>query len=38
MPTSLLKVEEQNRISMSILNKYRNDGHGLHSFTDRKDG
>ena len=38
MPTPLLKVGELNVVSIAILNKYRNDGHGLHSFTDRKDG
>jgi len=38
MPSSMLKVGEQNQATMVILNKYRNDGCGLHSFTDGKDG
>ena len=38
MPSSMLKVGETNHVSMVILNKYRKDGCGLHSFTDNKDG
>jgi len=34
----MLKVGEANTICMSILNKYRIDGVGLHSFTDKQDG
>ena len=34
----MLKVGETNNICMVILNKYRKDGCGLHSFIDGKDG
>lgn len=36
METNLLKVGK-NEVKMSILNKYRNDGCGLHSFVDAVD-
>lgn len=40
IPTEALKVGEDhtNIIEISIFNKYRNDGCGLHSFTDSADG
>lgn len=38
MPSAMLKVGETNHVSMVILNKYRKDGCGLHSFRDNKDG
>jgi len=34
----MLKVGEVNTVSLVILNKYRKDGVGLHSFIDNKDG
>ena len=30
-------VKGRNEISMNILNKYRNDGYGMHSFKDQVD-
>jgi len=38
IPSSLLKASEKNTLTLSILNKYRRDGVGLHSFTDKVDG
>ena len=38
LPTALLKdVGQANRVRMLILNKYRNDGVGFHSFVDKED-
>jgi hypothetical protein len=34
LPAQYLKVGD-NHVSMFILNKYRNDGNGLHSFIDQ---
>ena len=38
IPTKLLKAGESNTLKMYIANKYRKDGVGLHSFTDKTDG
>jgi len=40
IPTQLLKVgeDQKNIVEISLFNKYRNDGCGLHSFTDSADG
>ena len=39
IPTALLKaVGEVNQVSMLIMNKYRTDGIGFHSFVDKEDG
>ena len=37
IPTSLLKDQEKNVLTLHILNKYRRDGVGLHSFVDKVD-
>jgi aminopeptidase N len=38
LPVDALRVNEQNTVTMVIMNKYRNDGCGLHSYTDSADG
>ena len=37
IPTELLRVGETNTAKVYFLNKYRKDGVGLHSFTDKVD-
>ena len=38
LPGALLRVNETNTARIFFLNKYRKDGVGLHSFTDKVDG
>jgi len=39
IPTSMLRVgDEVNTVKIYFMNKYRKDGVGLHSFTDKTDG
>jgi hypothetical protein len=37
LPSGSLKEEAVNTVTMFILNKYRKDGIGLHSFVDKQD-
>ena len=38
IPTAMLQVGQVNTVKLFILNKYRKDGVGLHSFVDKVDG
>ena len=38
LPSSHLRPGETNTVKLDFLNKYRRDGIGLHSFTDKTDG
>lgn len=37
LDSSMLKVGE-NKVTVELFNNYRNDGYGIHSFTDKVDG
>lgn len=36
LDSSMLKVG-QNKVTLELINNYRNDGYGIHSFTDKVD-
>jgi len=38
IPSAMLQVDQVNKVQIFFLNKYRNDGVGLHSFVDKTDG
>lgn len=38
IPSAMLRIGEQNTMTIEFLNKYRKDGVGLHSFVDKVDG
>ena len=38
IPSAMLQVDQVNKVQIFFLNKYRNDGVGMHSFVDKTDG